>query len=86
MVSKNNDEESNVSTGTNSEEVNNEKDTSNKQTTIYFNKFIKGRGSSDEGREEPHYTGLYGYAVIYYGADVRKLSLSSEWTIPTYKK
>ena len=65
MVSKNNDEESNVSTETNSEEVNNEKDTSNKQTTIYFNKFIKGRGSSDEGREESHYTGLYGYAVIY---------------------
>lgn len=58
----------------------------NNQPYIFFNKSIQGRGRSDEGRSEPKYTGLYGYAVVYDGYDFRKLSIDAPWTIPTYKK
>lgn len=63
-----------------------EVNSNNEQPYIFFKKSIKGRGRSDEGRSEPNYIGLYGYGVVYDGYDVRKLSLNSTWTFPTYKK
>lgn len=86
IINEDNSDEKDTSINSTSENVKAEENRPNKQETIYFNKSIKGRGSSDEGRTEPNYTGLYGYAVVYYGTDVRKLSLNSPWIIPTYKK
>lgn len=68
------------------EKVDMEVNNNNEQPYIFLKKSIKGRGRSDEGRSEPNYIGLYGYGVVYDGYDVRKLSLNSTWTFPTYKK
>ncbi|MBU5323632.1 hypothetical protein [Sarcina ventriculi] len=54
--------------------------------TISFNKNIKGRGSSDEGRSEPNYVGMYGYVASYYSTEYKTLFNNTPWKIPTYEK
>ena len=53
---------------------------------ITFNKSIKGRGSSDEGRSEPNYVGMYGYVAPYYSTEYKMLFNNTPWQISTYGK
>lgn len=50
---------------------------------------LKGRGFSDNGREEPKYVGVKGYVVVSlndYNLAHSENSLNGNWTIPTYQQ
>ena len=56
-----------------------------------INESLNGRGRADNGREEPNYIGINGYAVIssskeYELSKTDEFSKESLWTIPTYEK
>lgn len=55
------------------------------------NENLKGRGRSDEGRNEPNYVGVIGYAAVssdesYDLEQTDDIDNPELWTIPTYEK
>lgn len=52
---------------------------------IEFISTINGRGTSDEGRSEPKYEGLYGYAVVDRKFEYGENYKNTPWKIPIYK-
>jgi len=61
-----------------------------KEEALLFNKFLKGRGESEEGsgRSEPYYVGEYGYVVpsnSYLEDNITSIE-NTPWYIPTYSK
>lgn len=60
--------------------------TENNIETVVIAENLKGRGSSDYGRSEPHYIGIKGYVVIPYSLEDKEAFTEIPWTVPIYKK